>query len=52
MNKKTCDAFFCINQTPKKYRYCHDCAKRKGLAGGTNWFGWVVFFIIIIVLFG
>ena len=34
MSKKTCDAFFCTNKTDKKYTYCYDCAKSKGLIGG------------------
>jgi len=52
MSKKTCDAFFCTKQTPTKYRYCYDCAKSKGLIGGTNWFGWIVLFIILLGIFG
>jgi len=52
MSKKTCDAVFCTKQTPTKYRYCYDCAKSKGLIGGTNWFGWIVLFIILLGIFG
>ena len=54
MSKKTCDAFFCGNQTPKKYRYCYDCARSRGLVGnnGLGFFGWAVILLIIWVLFG
>ncbi|MDA8883048.1 hypothetical protein N9I00_01460 [bacterium] len=52
MSKKTCDSFFCSNQTPKKYRYCYGCAKNKGLVGGSNWLGWVVLIIILLTVFG
>lgn len=53
MSKKTCDAFLCTNQTPKKYRYCYDCAKSKGLiGGGFNWFGWGILFLIVMAFFG
>jgi len=53
MSKKTCDSFFCSNQTPKKYRYCYGCAKNKGLVGGgSNWLGWVVLIIILLTVLG
>lgn len=48
MSKKMCDAFLCTNDTPKKYRYCYDCAKSKGLIGGDNdWIGWIIWIFII-----
>jgi len=54
MSKKTCDAFFCSNQTPKKYRYCYNCAKNKGLVGnnGLGFFGWAIILLIVWGLFG
>lgn len=54
MSKKTCDAFLCTKQTPKKYRYCYDCAKSKGLVGsnGIGVFGWVVILILLWAFFG
>ena len=52
MSKKTCDALLCNNQTPTKYRYCYDCAKRKGLVGGnTNWLGLIVVILILLWIF-
>jgi len=51
MSKKTCDAFFCTKQTPKKYRYCYDCAKNKGLIGSTNWIGWLILILILMAFF-
>jgi len=52
MSKKTCDAFFCTNQTPKKYRYCYNCAKSKGLIGsGGGLFGWLILILIIMAFF-
>ena len=47
MSKKTCDALLCSNQTPTKYRYCYDCAKRKGLTGDNDWIGWIIWIFII-----
>jgi len=52
MSKKTCDAFLCTKQTPTKYRYCYDCAKSKGLIGGTNWVGWFIAIVIVVMIFG
>ena len=54
MTKKTCDAFFCSNKTPKKYRYCYDCARSRGLVGnnGIGIFGWFVIIVIVITVFG
>jgi RNA polymerase subunit RPABC4/transcription elongation factor Spt4 len=53
MSKKTCDAFLCTKLTPKKYRYCYDCAKSKGLVtGGTNWIGWIIAILILMMFFG
>ncbi len=51
MTKKTCDSFLCTNKCPKKYRYCYDCAKRKGLIGGGNNWGLVVLVIILLLWF-
>lgn len=48
MSKKTCEAFFCTNKCNKKYRYCYDCAKSKGLIGNDNdWIGWIIWIFII-----
>ena len=47
MSKKTCDAWTCTNSCPKKYRYCYECAKRKGLTGETNWFAWLFWVFVI-----
>jgi len=54
MTKKTCDAFFCSNKTPKKYRYCYDCARSRGLVGnnGIGIFGWFVIIVIVLAVFG
>lgn len=53
MSKKTCAAFLCSNKTNAKYRYCYECAKRKGHVGGsTNWLTWIVLIIIIMAIFG
>lgn len=54
MSKKTCDAFLCTNQTPTKYRYCYDCAKSKGLVGGSGigFFGWMFILFLVWVIFG
>jgi hypothetical protein len=51
MTRKTCDAFLCSASTPKKYRYCYDCAKSKGLVGGGNNWGLVIFMIILLLWF-
>ena len=54
MAKKTCDSFFCTNKTPKKYRYCYDCARSKGLVGnnGLGITGWFVIIVIVLAVFG
>jgi|TARA_Y100000389_G_scaffold105049_1_gene101935 hypothetical protein len=54
MAKKTCDSFFCTNKTPKKYRYCYDCARSKGLVGnnGLGIVGWFVIIVIVLAVFG
>ena len=52
MSKKTCDAFFCSNKTPKKYRYCYDCAKKKGLVDREDLLGWILLIIIVLSIFG
>ena len=52
MNKKPCESFFCTNRVPAKYRYCYECAKKKGLFGsGSTWAWWALFFVLVIVLF-
>ena len=47
MSKKMCDAWTCTKSCPKKYRYCYDCAKRKGLTGESDWFVWLFWIIVI-----
>jgi len=50
MSKKTCDAFFCTKKTPKKYRYCYDCAKSKGLTGGGPFSGLMTLIMLALIL--
>jgi hypothetical protein len=52
MNKKTCDSFFCTRRVPKKYRFCYQCAKSKGLLNGGNndWAGWLGIALLIILV--
>jgi len=54
MSRKTCAAFFCSNRTNSKYRYCYNCAKRKGLVGNNSIgiAGWIVVIVLLIALFG
>lgn len=54
MGKKTCNAFFCSNTTSKKYRYCYNCARSKGLVGnnGIGILGWFVIIVILLAVFG
>lgn len=54
MSQKTCAAFFCSNRTNSKYRYCYNCAKRKGLVGNNSIgiAGWIVIIVLLIALFG
>ncbi len=51
MTRKTCDAFLCSASVPKKYSYCYDCAKSKGLIGGGHNWGTVIFVIILLLWF-
>ena len=50
MSKKTCEAFFCNNKCNPKYRYCYQCAKKKGLigSGGSGSLFWIVVILFLI----
>ena len=50
MSKKTCEAFFCNNKCNPKYRYCYQCAKKKGLIGSGGGSGSLFWIVVILFL--